>query len=435
VLVSIDGFASYYLDDPKADIPNLRRLAREGAFARRMEVSFPSVTWTCHTTLVTGCHPARHGVLANRYFDRARRAEVALIGDAVFAKPEVVRVPTIYDAAHAAGLETAAVIWPATSGASTLDWLIPDSSQEALHRKYTTPGLVQELEQAGLPASALGLWGWDHAYSAPRDDLYARIAVHLLASKQPGLLLLHLITPDAVEHDHGPRTPEAYWAVRNADQRIGELVKALEAPALRGRAALIVAADHGFLPFDREIRPNALLVKEGLAEFVEENKVKRFARGQAWAVSSGGSAAVYALEEDPAARAALASKLGALFEAVEGVERVLRPAEFPALGLPDPREDPRQGDLVLVAREGYSFSADPSGEALVKLERPKGNHGYLPDHPAMGALFIAWGAGVRRGAVLDTVRAVDVAPTAAALLGIPFEGTDGRVSDGVLAGR
>ncbi len=79
ILVSIDGFASYYLDDPRADLPVLRRLAREGPSARRMEVSFPSVTWTCHTTLVTGVSPARHGVISNRFFDRAAGKEIAFI--------------------------------------------------------------------------------------------------------------------------------------------------------------------------------------------------------------------------------------------------------------------------------------------------------------------------------------------------------------------
>ena len=30
VLLSIDGLANFYLDDPKADMPTMRRLAREG---------------------------------------------------------------------------------------------------------------------------------------------------------------------------------------------------------------------------------------------------------------------------------------------------------------------------------------------------------------------------------------------------------------------
>ena len=57
VLISVDGLAGYYLDDPKAHIPTLRRMASEGASCGRMRCSFPTVTWPNHTTLVTGVPP------------------------------------------------------------------------------------------------------------------------------------------------------------------------------------------------------------------------------------------------------------------------------------------------------------------------------------------------------------------------------------------
>ncbi len=429
VIVSIDGFASYYLNDPRADLPNLRRLAREGAYAHRMVTSFPSLTWTCHTTLVTGVTPARHGVIANRFFDRKTGAEVAFIGDSVFTKDEAVRSPTIYDAAHAAGLKTASVIWPATAGAATLDWAIPDSDREEVHQKHTTPGLAEELDRAGLPIGQLGRWGWEHIHSAARDDLYARIAAYLLEAHEPNLLLVHIITPDGVEHDHGPQSPEAYWAVRYADQRIGEIRAALESPGLRGRASLLVVADHGFAGHNREVRLNALFVREGLIELDAEKKP---VRRRAWAVAGGGSAGVYILEPDAASSSALGDRLAVLLEAAEGVETVLRPAEFTKLGLPDPAANPRQADLMVTAKDGYSFASGFAGDVVTKTDWPRGNHGHLPTHPRLGALFVAWGAGVKDRVVLDQVRAIDVAPTAARLLGVKLPSAEGRVLEEVL---
>ena len=35
VMISVDGLAAPYLDDPKADMPNLRALAKEGARASK----------------------------------------------------------------------------------------------------------------------------------------------------------------------------------------------------------------------------------------------------------------------------------------------------------------------------------------------------------------------------------------------------------------
>src|SRR5688500_11813149 len=69
VLVSIDGLAASYLDDTRAELPTLRKLAAEGASARGMITSFPSVTWPSHTSLITGVHPAKHGVIGNAVWD------------------------------------------------------------------------------------------------------------------------------------------------------------------------------------------------------------------------------------------------------------------------------------------------------------------------------------------------------------------------------
>jgi len=68
-MISVDGLVAYYLDDPKAEMPTIRALAAEGARASMMKASTPTVTWPNHTTLVTGVTPARHGVIANNYFD------------------------------------------------------------------------------------------------------------------------------------------------------------------------------------------------------------------------------------------------------------------------------------------------------------------------------------------------------------------------------
>src|SRR5262245_39122074 len=76
VMISVDGLAGFYLDDPKAEMPNIRALAAEGARAGGMKAVAPSVTWPNHTTLVTGVTPAVHGVVGNNYFDRAARQRV-----------------------------------------------------------------------------------------------------------------------------------------------------------------------------------------------------------------------------------------------------------------------------------------------------------------------------------------------------------------------
>lgn len=142
VMISLDGLAGYYLDDPKADMPTIRALAADGARAATMKVSNPTVTWVNHTTLMTGDNPARHGVVGNNYYDRVTGKLVTLISDPVYDKDEIVKVPTIYDLSKATGLKTAAIRWPASRNAATLDWRLPDVATNALLEQCITPSLV-----------------------------------------------------------------------------------------------------------------------------------------------------------------------------------------------------------------------------------------------------------------------------------------------------
>src|SRR6187401_453710 len=106
ILISIDGMPAWLWADPTLPVPNLRRLAREGAVAERMTVSNPSITWINHTTLVTGVNPQKHGVLFNGLLMR-NGPTGALALEPWRDKAELVHVPTVYDVAFKAGLKTA----------------------------------------------------------------------------------------------------------------------------------------------------------------------------------------------------------------------------------------------------------------------------------------------------------------------------------------
>jgi len=58
ILITIDGFPAWLWHDPALPVPTLRKLAAEGAEAEGMQVVNPSITWICHTTLVTGVGPS-----------------------------------------------------------------------------------------------------------------------------------------------------------------------------------------------------------------------------------------------------------------------------------------------------------------------------------------------------------------------------------------
>lgn len=422
VLVSVDGLANFYLDDPQAEMPTLRRLIREGARAQGLVCSFPTVTWPNHTTLVTGVPPARHGVIGNNYLDRKSATPVALIPDPLFDKDEIVKSPTIYDVAHRAGLVTAGIIWPATRNARTLDWTVPDMGGNEAWPKYGTAAWMKELKDAGVPIDRHGSWVKEPAGGVQRDWLYTRLAAHLFKHHAPNLLLIHLVEVDHVEHRFGPRSPEAYWAVSFADDRLRDLIESSQRS--QKKTTFIVASDHGFFPIEKEIRPNVALKKQGF--IVEKKKL-------ALCLPQGGACMVYVLDDEH--RTEIVAALRKSLPSLEGVRTLFGPEEFQQLGQSTPKEDARAPDLWLTAKSGYSFSDSQQGEdVVVPLANRGGTHGYVPEDPDLYGTLVLWGYGIKPGVDLGKVSNLDVAPTMAKLLDVELPGAAGRVLTSAVGG-
>lgn len=427
VMISVDGLAHYYFDDPKADMPNIRALATEGARANMMKAVMPTVTWPNHTTLVTGDLPARHGVLGNDYFDRATNEMVQLITDPVYDERQIVKVPTIYDLAHDKGLKTAAITWPASRSAPSLDWTAPDMDKDASYQKYSTPSLLQEARDAGIHYEKLEEWIKAND-GDERDELYLQLFILVLEQHRPNLALLHLINIDHEEHLHGPQTTESYVAVAAADRRVGKVWQKLKKD-FPGKATLVVVSDHGFLPYRQYIMPNVALRKAGLMDV----KGLKIIGAKVRAISQGGSSFVYIL--DSAHHDELVSQTAAIFNAMEGIGEVVPAKQFAKIGMGDSTTDPRLPDLLLSAKSGYTFGNNAAGEIAVTtpLKDLHGTHGNDANLPELHATFVAWGAGIRAGAKLGDIDNVDVAPTLAKLLGFEMKDVDGKAIEGALA--
>ena len=423
ILVSVDGFAHYYFDDPKAHIPTIRELAARGGHATRMECSYPTVTWTNHTTLVTGVNPGKHGVIANDIFDRKELKKIPYIPDPLFDKDQLVTAPTIYDVAHAAGLSTAGVIWPASRNAKTLDHTVPDVFEQENFEKYGTPSLLADARRLGIPVEKQQEWcKAGNAGKAQRDYMYTQLATHILRTHKPNLLLLHLVSVDSFEHATGRNSPEAYWALNDSDHRIRELVEATKEAGTYDRTTFIITADHGFISYTKNINPNAMLKKHGLVKTALGSKLSPgsavFAHGQ------GGGCFVYVL--DQTRKVEIISQIKPLLAAMEGVEAVIDDPK--AVGHRSAEEDPREPDLFLSAKDGYAFSdALADNNEISATDGVKGAHGYLHTHPLMGGSFVMAGPGVKPGSKVEKMANLDVTPTIAHILGVKMPDTDGKV--------
>ena len=263
ILISIDGLAAFYWTDPAARMEGVRALAKRGVVAARMETVFPSTTWPAHASLVTGVAPDRHGVVGNAILNRRTGAREDLTGDPVYDAPDLLRGPTVYDCAHAAGLTTAAIDWPATRHAPSLNFNLPFFKDQRVFETQTSRAVWTELAALGYPLDRQGEWA-ELPKRFLKDAMVAELAAHVWRRHEPRLMLLHFLCVDSLQHLHGPRSPEAYWAIDYVDGLIGRFLATLPADELAERTALFVVSDHGFLPVAHEVRPNARLRQLGV---------------------------------------------------------------------------------------------------------------------------------------------------------------------------
>ncbi|HVV00079.1 MAG TPA: ectonucleotide pyrophosphatase/phosphodiesterase, partial [Verrucomicrobiae bacterium] len=419
IVVTIDGCGAFYLSDPKASIPNLRKLAGRGVAAKGMIVANPAVTWPNHTTIVTGVLPSKHSLLYNGLLVRDKKG--GWLREEERSKMEMIAVPTVYDFLHEKGYTTAGINWSASQGASTLDFCMPD-----LHTPipYSTPQLIKELTAAGIlddssPAAFL------KTTQPKRDQIWTDAACYLLREHRPNLLLLHFLITDSTQHRFGPQGPEAYNALKIVDGHIGELCDTLDKTGLSGSTSLFIVADHGFERVYKQIVSGTILRKAGLLE--TDDGMTRVQ-----AIPEGGTLMVYFCSAKT--READRAQVVKLFKHQEGVDKIIEPKNFAKYGYPSPEKNPRMADLVISAKRGYSFAGVEKTDETVISTRPGGNgsHGYLASDPNMNAIFIAAGRGIAKGKKIGFVKNIDIAPTVSYLLGEKFPNADGKVLKQIL---
>jgi predicted AlkP superfamily pyrophosphatase or phosphodiesterase len=399
VVISLDGFPNYALQDPRLPIPTLRRLAREGATAASMRTINPTVTWPSHTAMVTGTDASRHQVLYNGLLVRPTATEPGKI-EPWRPKDEMVRRPTVYDLAYNAGLSTAQVDWVAIYGARTITWQFAEvpAPEGAIEKELIARGVITRDQVADF---GKGSQAW-------RDGIWTQAAAHILVEHKPNLMLFHLLNMDSIHHRYGPMSAASYTAFAFMDDRVKEIYDAVQKAGLLERTTFLIVSDHGFRNVQHLIHSDVALAAAGIEG--------------AWVVPEGGTAMVYV--KDPARRAELVPRLSEALRAVDGVEGVFGEEAFDKFGLP--RGSGPAPDLYLAAKPGYSFSGGSKGPVITDVAQA-GSHGYLNTDPEMQCIFLAVGAGIRRGARLEEISTMDLAPTIATLLGLDMGAVQGRV--------
>ena len=402
ILITIDGLRAEMIDDPLMPSPFLKMMSRDGLRVGRVIGVPPAATYPSHTTLVTGEVPARHRVFYNRPFlwnkDTARIS---------YWYADSIAVPTIWQRAHEAGMRTASLFWPVSTGSPYIDYNVPEfwsldysCDQMEYIKPYCTPlGILDELERNACGKLDTITY---QAGSLQRDGRTAAMANYLMNHYQPRLMTIHLITTDYSQHDLGTQSQRLLQDVASADHAVGTIIENLRLTHRLDSTVIMVMGDHGFCDYSQTLSPNVWLTRAGL---LSERP------GGDWKACfyAGGNTCFLYLRKgsDQKTLRRVRRLLDNLPEAERSLFRVVEKEELTAKGA-----DPA-AVLALEPMVGVAVTNERTGEVVV--QRKGGTHGFISGQDA--TTLIAYGPGISPSRQ-DSIRQTAIAPWILKMLGI-----------------
>ena len=426
IVISFDCLSS--LDFPAIEkLPHFKKLLKRGSYCKNVETIYPSVTYPCHATIVTGNYPNKHGVVNNTLIQPGRPSP-----DWYWYR-HYVKGTTLYDEAKKARMKTAALLWPVTAKAN-IDYNLPEIFA---NRPWHHQILVSLFN--GSPIYQLNLNNrFGHirkGLNQPElDDFVLESAVYTIKEKKPNLMLIHFVDLDSQRHYHGFSSKQAEEALLRHDQRLGRIMEALKQSDLYDHSTIVALGDHSSLDESKAIKINVLLKETGLIKLNTQGKVTDW---KAYCKGCDGSSYIYIKDDqDEETKKAVRQLLQNLIQKNEnGLEKILTNEEAIQAGA--------DADcfLMLEARLGYYFKDEMEGafidditELDVKNKRYTwSSHGYSPKKENYETIFIAAGKGIKPHQVIPSMHLVDEGPTFARLLGLNLGQTDGKVIENFLS--
>jgi len=400
-------------------LPNYKKYLAGGCAVKKVRSIYPTITYPCHTTMITGVYPDRHGVCGNFQFH-----------------PGVTELPwkwdyscnhcrqDIFTAAKKAGYSTAAVFWPVTGNHPAIDYLIdeywkqsPDETPaETWGREGSDARMIEIINRH--------MAGTEVRKHPSTEKFIVACTCDIIREYKPDLMFLHPANIDAYRHRNGVFNDRVTKAVDETDEWIGEIMEAVKDAGVLEETNFVLTSDHGQMDIRRVLNPNVIFADKGLIRVNKEGSLKDW---DAWCLSGGLSDLVYLKDpEDKALYAKVRDLLNFMCEeGIYGISRVFTAEEAE-------KEHHLKGDFSFVLEsDDYTSFGDAFVRPIVRnfdvsdYRYGRATHGHLPEKGPQ-PVFLASGPDFARNVTIEEGRLIDEAPTYAAMLGVDLPGTDGK---------
>lgn len=402
-------------------VPHLRHFLEHGTYASRgVKSVFPTFTYPCHQSIITGTYPSTHGIHTNKLYDPE-----GIYQDAWYWYVSDF-VPNLWECAKSGGYLSVNVAFPSSVGARA-DYNIPEFWRDgtALDSRLIDAvshpqGIVKEIEKG---ISAIFPGGLDLSLDA--DSRRQAAALWMMKNKiepeiatKPFFMTAYFASYDDTAHIYGVHSGEALKTLEAIDTLLGQLMD--EAYRISGGNIVVcVISDHGLIDNIADIRPNTLFYHAGLIRTNQDGKITDW---EAWCQRSGGSAQIKL--KDPQSDA-VHRKVRTILDRLlndpdSGVMKVLtRKETVVRKGFPE-------ADYVIVSKPGYEIREDIIGEYYSPTVFQKAQHGYAEELSDMRASFYMEGINIPAKNDIGELDLIDIAPTLAHIMGFSMPSAEGK---------
>jgi predicted AlkP superfamily pyrophosphatase or phosphodiesterase len=410
IVISLDAMIT-------TDLAVLKTLSRcKELFSRYSQVdevlcTFPTLTYPCHATIMTGCVPAKHGIIHNEVF--APEAKTV----AWNLEERNIHVSTMPRIAHENGLRTASISWPTMMGAP-IDFLIPE---------IWPPKERQEQEDAYQKNVSLSAQPFFqrhrhllHTYAGRDLDAFSTAcAVDIINTDFPDLMFLHLAALDCSRHNRGVATEKNLDALNFLDQQIGEILDAVRSTGHRQDTDVVILSDHGQLDCRRVFNINRVLKDSGYITVDDRGLIDSW---RIYCHTGALSAFVYVQDIPLNEVKRVLSEIKTDFPGT--IDRIFTQFELEKL-----YDCTGPFSFAVEAMEGTYLNGNVSATAAITEITPgsfsDASHGQAPERGPKPPFVIC--SPRSTGIMIPQANLVDEAPTIMNLLGLEMPSCDGRI--------
>ncbi len=271
-LIVTDGLSnselSLLLERRDERVRNLRRiLDRAARFVAGSIVTFPSITWPSHATILTGAWCGHHDIVNPTYYLRSRRESVSPQGQGMQTEGYLgSEVETLYEAFHRA-LDPGRHADGSFGGGAFTASIHEPQGRGADHAPLEGRTIGARDRLKALTAEALAdvdpRWKREGDVAVHREALLdarglAQVQVLFDDSTHPvpAFVAHELALTDGAGHHYGPHHEGLRQAVAETDRRVGRILDLLEEKNLLDSTLFVITSDHGMAAQDVSLRAN-----------------------------------------------------------------------------------------------------------------------------------------------------------------------------------